>query len=457
MTATSTIAALRFGTGLSPRHAPPADAAALLSDLDGPDEMARRFPVLSGAEAARLAADYIAAARPALEANDPELNRDRRAELNRAVILAYGRGLWATLSRGAAAPVGFRERLAAFWANHFSVSARQFFLRAGLGAYVDEAIRPHLAGRFTDLLRAAVTHPMMLHYLDQVASVGPNSPAGRRRDRGLNENLAREVLELHTLGVSAGYGQADVRALAELFTGLSVEPGGGFVFRRLLAEPGAKTVLGQGYGGRVHNLADIHAALDDLARHPDTARHVCGKLARHFTADAPDADLVAAMVAAWQRTGGALRPVYAAMLDHPAAWQSFGAKARPPMAFLVAALRALGVESPAAPGPEAARMLRSLIVDPLARMGQPWMDAPGPDGWPDGAEDWITAQGLAARIDWAMTAPARLLPALPDPRAFTVTALADAADDTLRRSVARAESRAEGVGLVLASPAFNRC
>ena len=456
MTATPTIAALRFGTGLSPHHPPPEGAAALLADLDGPDRMAERFPVLSGPEARQLAADFIAAARPAVDANDPELNRDRRERLNRAVILAYGRGIVATLARAAAAPVGFRERLSAFWANHFSVSARQVFLRAGLGAYVDEAIRPHLAGRFSDILRAAVTHPMMLAYLDQVASVGPNSLAGKRRGRGLNENLAREVLELHALGVSAAYTQADVRALAELFTGLSVDRSGNFTFRRGIAEPGRKEVLGRSYGGRAHDLDDIHAVLDDLAAHPDTARHVCTKLARHFIADAPDAGLVAAMVAAWGDTGGELRAVCAAMLAHPAAWAGFGAKARQPMEFLAAALRALGVAIPSAPGEEMAGAVRALVAEPLARMGQPWMDAPGPDGWPDGAEDWITAQGLAARIDWAMTAPARLLRTLPDPRAFVDTALADAADETLRRSVARAESRAEGVGLVLASPAFNR-
>ena len=317
---------------------------------------------------------------------------------------------------------------------------------------IETAIRPHLAGRFADMLSAVATHPAMLIYLDQAQSVGPTSLAGRIRGRGLNENLAREILELHTLGVGAAYTQADVRSFAELLTGLSVDEQG-FRFRPGIAEPGPITVLGRSYGGGRKRLEDILAALEDLAAHPDTARHLARKLVVHFIGGVPDRDHVGAVAEAYA-SRGLLADAYAALLDHPAAWAGPLNKAKPPFDFIVSALRALGMRG---------RQVRDLnrrefrrgLIGPMMLMGQRPFAPPGPDGWPEAPEAWITAAGLAARIRWARAIADRP-EAAREPVSFLETALGDAADPVLRSAVAGAETRAEGVALVLASPAFNR-
>jgi uncharacterized protein (DUF1800 family) len=269
----------------------------------------------------------------------------------------------------------------------------------------------------------------------------------------LNENLARELLELHTLGVSAGYGQADVRQLAELLTGLTLAPDEGFVFDKGRAEPGAETVLGVEYKG--DGVAPILQMLDDLAVRPETARHLAGKLAVHFVADVPEAGLVAALEATWIRTRGDLAAVTGVLLSHKSAWVPEAGKARQPFDFLVAALRALGVSADQIYGAEG-KAFRRMVLDPLADMGQPLWQAPGPDGWPEAAADWITPQGLAARISWAIEVPERLVTPLPDPRDFVTKALGMRASARLVWAVSAAESVREGVGLTLAAPEFNR-
>ena len=219
------------------------------------------------------------------------MNRGFRADLLR--------GLGLTMLRWSETQSGFRERLALFWTDHFTTVGKSEPQRSAVSIYVDAAIRPHLSGRFGDLLVAAVTHPMMLTYLDQRVSVGPQSAFARRKgtSRGLNENLAREVLELHTLGVDGPYTQADVRQLAELFTGLTIDRSGAMAFRPGWAEPGEELVLGRRYGGNPARLEAVEQALHDLAVHPATADHVARKLAVHFVSDAPDPGLVAHMAA----------------------------------------------------------------------------------------------------------------------------------------------------------------
>jgi uncharacterized protein (DUF1800 family) len=211
--------------------------------------------------------------------------------------------------------------------------------------------------------------------------------------------------------------------------------------------------LGKAYSGE--GLDPIKAALTDLARRPETAAHISGKIARHFVSDTPDAGMVAAMTAAYSDTGGALLAVYAAMLNHPAAWVPELTKARQPVDFVLAALRAFGMT-----GNDMRQMARGpflrMILRPMALMGQTWQVPGGPDGWPEEAEAWITPQGLGARIVWAMEVPGRLLVPMPNPVAFAQKALGPAADERLLWAAARAESKREGVGLVLASPAFNR-
>lgn len=429
--------AIRFGYGL------PSGPADIAAGLDGPDLAARTWPGVALSELAPVLADY----RRARKAKD---DAAVKAGHQAADALAL-RGAKAILARAIGSDDPFRERLVAFWADHFTTAPRNRMERPLPAILIDEAIRPHVAGTFADMLRAVTTHPAMLIYLNQEASFGPGSPKGKRQKKGLNENLARELLELHTLGVGADYSQDDVRQLAELLTGLAVGPEG-FVFDAKRAEPGAETVLGVRYDGK--GMAPIHAALDDLAARPETAAHLAGKLAVHFVADAPDAALVGALQATFRDTGGDLLAVSRALVAHPAA-QGPGVKARQPFDFMVAAFRALGVSPDLVISAEP-RGFKRLVLGPLEAMGQPFHQAPGPDGWPEAEADWITPQGLAARISWAMQAPQRLVRPLPDPRAFLASALGERAGEELVWAVGAAESARDGVGLVLASPAFNR-
>ncbi len=428
--------AIRFGYGL------PIEAGSPGEILGGPDLAARDVPGVTSGEFAPVLLDY----REARKAKDEAAEK---AAQRQADALAL-RGAKAVFARAVGSQDLFRERLVAFWADHFTVAPRRRIEAALPGLLIDEAIRPHVAGRFRDMLRAVTTHPAMLIYLNQEASFGPGSPRGRRQKKGLNENLARELLELHTLGVGAAYTQKDVRELAELLTGLAVGAEG-FVFDPRRAEPGPETVLGVTYRGE--GLEPILQLLDDLAARPETARHIARKLAVHFVADTPDAALVSALEAVFLDTGGDLQAVSRALIAYPAG-DSFG-KARQPFDFMIAAFRALGV----APGvildlePKA---FRRLVLGPLEAMGQPFQRAPGPDGWPEAEADWITPQGLAARISWAMQAPERLVRPLPDPRAFLTAALGTRAGEKLTWAVSAAESARDGVGLVLASPEFNR-
>lgn len=459
MSATSTLAATRFGTGLSPTVPPPSDAAAILSRLAGPDTSAAKWPIptYSAAHPNLVEMNTLLRAVHAARGQGHAAEAAARLPLRDAYVKARAlraATLQATLVRGAAGDDGFRERLTWFWADHFTTRAKNGKLQHLVTPYVEETIRPNMAGSFASLLRAVVTAPMMLMYLDQVSSIGPDSPVGRRSDKGLNENLARELMELHTLGVDAGYTQDDVREMAQLLTGLSYTAERGFFYAPARAEPGAETVMGVTYGA-ASNLATVYKAIDDLAVHPATAHHISTKLARHFVADDPDPALVAAMVAAFIASDGDLPSVYAAMLDHPASWVMPAQKVKRPLHFVVSALRALEV------APERLlaldyRLTQRLVVVPMGIMGQAWEQPTGPNGWPDEAAAWLTAQGIAARINWSMQVPAQLRDVLPDPRDFATVALGPDIPDTVRFAAAAAETRADGVALVLLSPAFQR-
>ncbi len=442
--------AFRFGYGLPHVSGAATDAAGMLALLSGPDDIASRHKGVGFAAALPLLTEMQEARRA--QRNDP-VEKPRYKAAVEASDNATLAGAQAGFARALDNPDGFRERLVRFWASHFSVSAknRQEYLLPGTS--IEDAIRPHLTGRFTDMLQAVTMHPAMLIYLDQILSVGPGSKTGQKRDRGLNENLARELIELHTLGVDAGYSQDDVRQMAELLTGLTVDFPRGCVFEQRRAEPGAETVLGISYDGE--GVKPILAALDGLAMRPETAGHIARKLVVHFVSDTPDDALVAHVRAAYLKTGGEMMAVYAALLDHPAAWGPDAAKARQPFEFIVSSLRALGVTGDALmQGGE--RPFRRFIIAPMQVMGQPMQGPPGPDGWPEDVTAWINPAGLAARINWAMNAPARLLPDLPDPRDLAVGALGSRASERLLWAAARAETLREGVGLVLASAEFNR-
>ena len=338
----------------------------------------------------------------------------------------------------------FRERLVSFWANHFTVSLKRGECAAVVHAYIREAIRPHVTGRFADMLLAVMSHPAMLLYLDNAGSVGPDSFVGQRRRRGLNENLARECLELHTVTPASGYTQADVTAFANVLTGWSIEipkDPAGFVFRPFTHEPGSKTVMGQtfpaGHDGGV-------AALAWLADHPATHHNFAVKLVRHFVADTPPPVAVARIEAVLGQTRGDLKAASLELTRMPEAWQPL-TKLRDPADYVVAVLRALDLPQGQRPPDVPALM---------AGLGQPLMGAPLPNGWPDTASEWAGSEGMLRRIDWVYGFTARA--AGVDPEQLAAATLGSLASDSTMTQVRRAGSRRDGLTLLLASPEFQR-
>jgi uncharacterized protein (DUF1800 family) len=452
------ILATRFGFGLPDATAQSGGIAGMLGALSGEDAGAALWPGPRLRGVLQVTESYKMALRNYRLESTPEA-RHAKDEWTARFNADAGAFLRRTLARAIDSPDGFRERLVWFWQDHFTTTPRRVEYTLISASRTDHAIRPHVAGRFADLLRAAILHPSMLLYLDQVYSVGPDSDVARIKSIGLNENLARELMELHTLGVSGGYTQGDVRQMAELLTGLALTGRGRTAFLQRRAEPGAEQVLGRSYGGE--GIGPIHAVLDDLARHPDTARHLSRKLAVHFLSDTPDEAVIDRMAAAYLANDTALLPVYAEMLGDPAALSTTFGKVRPPMEIIAAGMRAIGMRGSDVMALEP-RLLRRHVRVPLIAMGQGWEDAKGPDGWPEDAETWLTAQRVAARISWAMQAPTALWAArggeqrLPDPREVLVRALGPIASPALQQAVARAETARDAVGIVIASPEFNR-
>lgn len=344
------------------------------------------------------------------------------------------------------ARIGFHERLVMFWANHFAVSVDKGLpVRVLAGAYEREAIRPYITGRFRDLLLAAERHPAMQVYLDNDASIGPNARANRNGKRGLNENLAREILELHTLGVNGGYTQADVTRFAKVITGWGINRNGqgdGFRFNPNAHEPGPQTILGKTYAddGERQGIR----VLEDLARHPATAKHIATKLVRHFVSDQPPAALVERLSQRFLETDGDLSAVYATLIAAEESWSAPRAKLRTPQEYVIASLRAL--DTPVQPQ----RFLQTLRV-----LGQPLWQPPGPNGFSDLASVWATPEGLNNRLDLAYQLSERLAEKT-DPRVFAEERLKGLISETTRRSVALAETRPQGLALVLLSPEFMR-
>ncbi|WFU12620.1 DUF1800 domain-containing protein (plasmid) [Rhizobium sp. CB3090] len=501
-----TMAALRFGYGFRPGETPPANRDSLLDSMRIGDGNCL-FPV-GGIEARRQAIRNIADRLRDIRSRDIDdaAKRDEQKTISRELQQSYQRDADARIAQAVFSPNGFYERLAAFWTNHFSVSVDKTQpMKLIVPLFEAEAIRPNIGGTFPDLLRSATRHPAMLIYLDQTQSLGPDSPAGLKRDKGLNENLARELLELHTLGAGSGYTQDDVRAAAMVLTGITVDRQSvGVDFRKAVAEPGSHQVLGVSYGRTQRSERDCLQMLDDLALNPKTAAHISRKLAIHFISDTPPQAMIDAMTQAWRKTDGDLMAVYGAMLDHPAAWTNEGSKARQPFDFVVAGLRALALPGNAAasavvdpladdegagqamadgnpplpgsssappdktvsPDPQEARrrqaaidatfyVPRGLGVYALKRMGQPVWRPPSPAGFPEGFDAWINAGELSERISWARRAIGRY-GKLDDPRQFLKETLADAARDDTIGVVSQAPNKMMGLTLVLASPEFNR-
>lgn len=382
-------------------------------------------------------------------------------QYGRLVRRHYVQQALARYRTAASSEAPFRERLVHFWSNHFAVSADKQPLPAIAGLYENEAIRPHVTGRFEDLLIAVEQHPAMLSYLDNQRSIGENSALGRRASRfrreqtvGLNENLAREILELHTLGVDGGYTQDDVTSFSRILTGWSIggasergrfaegEPGR-FEFRENIHEPGSHTVLGTSYSDE--GVGQGEAVLRDLAKHPSTARFVCAKLARHLVADVPPAELIDRMSAAWLETGGDLGAVYATLIESDAAWAELQTKYKSPNDLLISTFRALDHL------PDEGRF----IVGAFDTLGQAPFRPGSPEGWPDTAEQWGGADALYKRIEW-IEAVSRLVGDRVPPVELGDAVLGASFSPNTRLSVSRAESVSQGLTLLLASPDFQR-
>ena len=396
--------------------------------------------LLNGVQAYALSLEVL---RKNLQASDAQADKDAepaRRQLRQANLA----GLQRRWQHMVTTDTPVAERWTQFWANHFCVAATRGTMAAMVWPHEYEAIRPHVFGSFADLLRSAVLHPAMLLYLDNAQSIGPLSRAGRRRDRGLNENLARELLELHTLGVHGGYTQADVTETARLLTGWTVRAdGSGASFVPALHEPGAKKVLGRSYP---EGPEAVDRLLRDLAQHPSCATFLATKLVRHFVTDEPPAALVQAVAARFRASDGDLRATAQALTDHPLAWSSgHPPKFKRPEDLVVSAHRVA--------------RLPLMPVEPLAYatqlMGQPMARAPSPQGWPDRTEDWLSPDALLKRVQWAERF-AQTQGRVVDARAVSSQALGADLSDNTRQQIERAASGVQALTLWLASPEFQR-
>jgi uncharacterized protein (DUF1800 family) len=382
---------------------------------------------------------------------------------------AYLDEAYARFAHAVATDRPFLERLTQFWTNHFAVSVDKIAVLGLAGAMEREAIRPNVTGKFSDLLIAVEQHPAMLLYLDNQASIGPNSRAaqflarrgGGERKTGINENLAREILELHTLGVDGGYTQGDVTTFAQAISGWSIggEPQGQgrrftrlaldggkpgeFHFREAFHEPGAKTLSGKAYrDGGLRQGVDM---LEDLAVRPETARHVSTKLARHFIADDPPPAVVERLTRAWLDSRGTLSRVYEVLIESPEAWVQPTAKFKTPADFIHSTHRALAL-----PLREKRR-----AVQPFEALGQRIHMPGSPAGWPDTSADWDGPSALLKRIAWADSVGQRVGDER-NAREVGPQILGATLGDDTARAVARAETGAQALTILLASPEFMR-
>lgn len=472
------LAAHRFGLGEARLATVGSDATAWLLQQLGPAEPQRGTGLASGAEGTKRFAQFLEEQRrnpPAQRA--PEMAMDARpaeqqfGEHFRSIVQADVR---ARLSTAALSTQPFNERLALFWANHFTVSMAKASARGVVGAFEREAIRPRINGRFEDLLKGVVRHVGMLRYLDNDSSAGPDSPLVRRQARrpradgqpgprvtGLNENLAREILELHTLGVSGGgsayggwggYTQADVTEFARVLTGWRVAlrevlnegtAGDPVRFDAAWHQPGKKTILGRSYP---EGPDALDLVLRDLAQHPSTARFVSTKLARHFVADDPPPALVARLEANFRRTGGDLAQLHRTLVESPEAWAPQPAKLKTPEEFVISTVRLLGLSEQA---------FTRQADGSIGQLGQRVQAAPSPAGWPDRAEEWLGPDAVWKRVEWA-TRVADRTGRNTDARSLARESLGPLLQDDTLRQIERAADGPQAMALLLMSPEFQR-
>jgi uncharacterized protein (DUF1800 family) len=452
---------------------------AILTELDRPRAGMVSTNLLSSAQAVRAVSDYRAekqakkkVARRAQNDPQPEAGNSDPATVMTAISAKPPESKELPLPQriiqdeavarydaASEADIGFVQRLVWFWSNHFCVSADKD--SAAVGAYEREAIRPHVLGRFGDMLQAVESHPAMLFYLDNVQSMGADSIAGINRDKGLNENLAREILELHTLGVRSGYSQADVTSFANVLTGWTwIEPGepehgGEFLFNKRLHQPGRQTVLGKLYPEA--GVEQGRAVLANLARHPATAQHVAQKLACYFVADDPPPSLVARLAKTFRETDGDLKDVAKTLVSTDEAWRQERGKLKPPSEWIVGVLRLSGIR------PEARQMADAKLAPPSidvgrllnfqAVLGEALWRPTAPNGYSDTEAAWI--DGVPRRLDVANEFSGRLPPEI-DPLDSLDRGLGPLAASHTRETVARAGSRAQAFALLVMAPEYLR-
>ena len=477
----STIALNRFGLGARPDNPQPADPKRwLLQQLDRFDVRPQALAqVPTRAAVVDQLARYLDAQRVAAQAKRqplqasmstapmPQPDATRQADPLKRYLRQSIRDDYVTMNAArvdAALTSGtpFVERLVHFWANHFSVSVDKLPVIGLAGLLEFEAVRPHVLGKFSDMLLAVEQHPAMLLYLDQAQSIGPDSPAGERiamrggKQRGLNENLAREIMELHTLGVRTGYSQVDVTEFARALTGWTVSgigrgpaarmiggAPGQFQFAAMLHEPGARMIVGKRYDQAGEQQA--RAVLLDLAASPATARHLSTKLARHFAGDDPSPALIDRLSKAYLASGGDLPTIYRALIESPEPWAARPLKFKTPWEWTVSASRAVGLKSLEA-GP---------ATGLLKQLGQPTWQPGSPAGWDDIAASWAGPDALVRRVEVAQRFGDRAASSV-DARALAEKLFPDSLSDATRTAIARAESPAEGLALLLVSPEFVR-
>ena len=463
------IAANRFGLG-----ARPGELQAIQSDPHGwlKAQLAGSRPIPQALQRLPPSNEIFVAQVEAvkqLRAAKQEAGKDQEQKANadsrRHVIREYYLELVAARYRAAVdSEESFRERLVHFWSNHFAVSADKIVVAALAGTLENEAVRPNLHLHFYDLLLAADSHPAMILYLDNQGSTGPNSPlaqivkrrAGKQgtaqRKIDINENLAREILELHTLGVNGGYTQTDVTTFAKVLTGWSVGGGQGrlnrgepgkFLFREGLHEPGAQTLLGKRYGE--DGSDQPKAVLQDLARHPATAKFIATKLARHFIADEPPGAAVDAIAKAFRSSDGHLPTVHAAVVDCAQAWTQPLNKFKTPDDFVVSALRAFDYV------PDKPQQ----VLAPFELLGQRPYSPGSPAGWSDVAGQWDGPDALMKRIEWATQVGQRVGSRVA-PVEMAEQTLGPVLGEHTRLALTRAADAAQGVVLWLVSPEFQR-
>jgi uncharacterized protein (DUF1800 family) len=467
------IAMNRFGLGARSTGKAPVNPADWLKSQIRSYEPA--FPAMASQPSrAEIAAGFreyqldnkdVRAAQKGAAADMPQIDPAKIEKVVNTLRLQYVAAADARMDAAISSDTDFAERLVHFWSNHFAVSIDKLPVLALAGDYEFTAIRPHIMGTFADLLFAAVTHPAMLIYLDQAQSIGPNSPlatrvaARRSKALGLNENLAREILELHTLGVRTVYDQKDVAEFARALTGYTVGGMSKGPIQRFMAqngkdgdsqffapihEPGDRLVIGRRY--RQQGGAQARAILADIATHPATAKHIATKLAQHFAADVPPPALVARLEKSFLESGGNLPQLYRTLIDSPEMWLPKQAKFKSPWDWVISSLRALNVRE--LPN-------RGQSVNILAQLGQPIWKPGSPAGFSDTTENWAGGAALMRRVEIASRLAERSANRV-DARILAPRILSGQLSAMTSESIARAESPSQGLALMLLSPEFLR-